>query len=160
MPRTCTMCVHPDKAAIDQALLAGTGLRDIAGQYRDVSRSSLQRHKAHLPLVVTPPLTEVSGEDLLAKAGALLAKAEQILDLAEGTGKLTVALQAIREARECLALKGKLIGQLDDRPQVTILTSAPDWMLIRTRLMDTLAPYPAAKVAVGRALMELPYAGA
>lgn len=46
MTRTCTVCAHPDRAAIDKALIAtGDPYRDIAGRYR-LTRSALLRHKA------------------------------------------------------------------------------------------------------------------
>jgi hypothetical protein len=49
MPRRCTICDHPTRDAIDQALIAGQALRDIAGHYR-LSKSALARHKeSHAP---------------------------------------------------------------------------------------------------------------
>jgi hypothetical protein len=49
MARTCTICTHPERAAIDKALVNGVPLRGIAGQY-GLTDSSLARHKAeHLP---------------------------------------------------------------------------------------------------------------
>jgi hypothetical protein len=44
MPRRCTICDHPTRDAIDQALIAGQALRDIAGHYH-LSKSALARHK-------------------------------------------------------------------------------------------------------------------
>jgi hypothetical protein len=46
MPRLCTICHHPQHEAVDQALVAGQSLRDIAGQYH-LSKSALARHKDH-----------------------------------------------------------------------------------------------------------------
>jgi hypothetical protein len=49
MPRVCTICTHPARAAIDDGLEAGQSLRAVAGQY-SLSKSSLDRHKAgHIP---------------------------------------------------------------------------------------------------------------
>jgi hypothetical protein len=49
MPRRCTICDHPSREAIDQALVAGQALRDIAGHYH-LSKSALARHKeSHAP---------------------------------------------------------------------------------------------------------------
>lgn len=42
----CSICTHPEQAAIDLALAGGTSLRDTAGQF-GVSRSSLSRHKTN-----------------------------------------------------------------------------------------------------------------
>jgi hypothetical protein len=43
MPRTCTICTHPERSVIEQQLIAGTPLRDIACQF-GVGRMAVQRH--------------------------------------------------------------------------------------------------------------------
>lgn len=49
MPRPCSVCTHPERSAIDKALVAGTALRNIAERY-GTSATTLHRHKAeHLP---------------------------------------------------------------------------------------------------------------
>src|SRR5919108_3542686 len=49
MPRVCTICIHPARAAIDDGLEAGQSLRDISGQY-GLSKSAVDRHRgSHLP---------------------------------------------------------------------------------------------------------------
>lgn len=45
MPRSCTICSHPQRAALETALRDETSLRDIARQYA-VSKDGLARHKA------------------------------------------------------------------------------------------------------------------
>ncbi len=45
--RTCTICAHPERGAIDAALLAQRPLRDIAIQF-NTSKDALNRHRAHL----------------------------------------------------------------------------------------------------------------
>jgi hypothetical protein len=54
MPRTCTVCAHPERQAIDRALVGVTSpYRDIARQY-GLSKDALLRHKADhlLPNIV------------------------------------------------------------------------------------------------------------
>lgn len=46
MPRRCTVCDHPKRAAIDRALIGGESNRAIAGRF-DLARASLQRHAAN-----------------------------------------------------------------------------------------------------------------
>ena len=49
MPRVCTICTHPARAAIDDGLKAGQPLRAVAGQF-SLSKSALDRHRgSHLP---------------------------------------------------------------------------------------------------------------
>jgi hypothetical protein len=50
MPRTCTVCAHQDREAIDKALVTGTPFRDIALRF-SVSTMAAYRHGLqHLPL--------------------------------------------------------------------------------------------------------------
>ena len=52
MPRTCTVCAHPERAAIEAALVAGTPYRHIASQHC-VSYKAVERHKdAHIPAAI------------------------------------------------------------------------------------------------------------
>ena len=49
MPRPCSICTHPRRSAIDQALtLDRASLRDIARQWR-VSKDAIARHRDHIP---------------------------------------------------------------------------------------------------------------
>jgi hypothetical protein len=73
MPRTCTVCTHPERAAIDATLVSGPSesLRTIADR-RSVSKTALIRHKAdHLPahLATAREAAEIAGcwwKELLA----------------------------------------------------------------------------------------------
>ena len=44
MPRSCSICTHPQRQAIDQALMAGSALRNIAPRF-GTSVTALHRHK-------------------------------------------------------------------------------------------------------------------
>jgi len=157
MPRTCTVCQHPNRAEIDRALLAGEPLRNIAERFR-LSTTALHRHKRdHLPstLVKAREAEEVSrADDLLAQVQQLQAKALDLLRKAEAEGDYRTALAGIREARGCLELLAELTQQLDRRPQVNILL-APEWQVVRSVLLTALLPYPEARAAVAARLLEL-----
>lgn len=154
MARTCSICSHPQRSAIDRALVAGTSYRDIAGQFR-VSRSALERHKdGHLPakLVKAAEAHELAEADgLLGEVKALQTRAVAILDKAEKAGELRAACSAIREARGCLELQAKLLGELDERPQINVLVS-PDWQRLRSIILEALEPFGEARLAVAAAL--------
>jgi len=49
-------------------------------------------------------------------------------------------------------LLAKLLGQLDERPQVNVLM-APEWLQVRSALLTALASHPEARLAVTTALM-------
>ncbi len=157
MSRICTVCAHPERRVIDQALVDGASLRGIAGRY-GLTDSSVARHKAeHLPqaMAKAQDAAEVAhGDDLLAEVRSLQARALSILDAAEALGDLKTALAAIRETRGTLELLAKLTGDLQQEGTVNIIVN-PQWISIRAVLLDTLAPFPDARVAVASALVAL-----
>ena len=78
MPRTCTICTHPEVHAIDGALVAGQSFRNIAEQYGK-SATALFRHKSdHLPAVL------VTGQAVREEAHAL-AVVKQLRDINAAT---------------------------------------------------------------------------
>ena len=157
MPRVCTVCQHPERTAIDQALVAGESNRRIASRC-DVSEIAVRRHKAeHLPRQVAQAhaAAEVAhADDLLAQVKALRTKALSILLQAEQSGDYRTALLGVREARACLELLLEVEGELDRRPTVNVLVS-PEWLALRTALLTALGPYPDARAAVAARLRML-----
>ncbi len=154
MPRSCTLCTHPDRDAIDEALVGGVAFPALVAKHR-VSKDSLSRHKGnHLPakMVMAQAAEEVAQADsLLDQVRELQASALGILDKAEKAGELRTALGAIREARGNLELLAKLLGELDERPQVNLNVS-PEWLELRAVIVGALEPHPDARGAVLRAL--------
>ena len=47
MPRTCTLCCHSDRSAIDRELLAGTPYRNISERF-GLSVAAITRHRPHI----------------------------------------------------------------------------------------------------------------
>ena len=161
MPRRCTVCTHNESVKIDQALVARKPFRHIAAQHRVSTGALVRHHDDHLPaaLVKAHEATEAAQADaLLAQVTDLRDRAIGILDTAVATDDLRVALGAIREARGCLELLGKLAGQLQDGPTVNILVSA-EWRGLQTVILKALEPHAAAKLAVAEALATVEYAG-
>ena len=99
-------------------------------------------------------LRDATADDLLAQVRSLQGRALAILDRAEKAGDLRTALGAIREARGNLELLAKLLGELNDAPQVNILVN-PEWVSVRGVLLGALGPYPDARAAVAGALASL-----
>ena len=157
MPRTCTICGHQQRVEIDKGLLCKEPLRQLAAQWK-VSVAALQRHKAdHITRVLARAAEKdelIQGEALLDQLRDLQRRSLAILDEAEATGKLGTALHAIREARSTLELLAKLLGELDDRPQVNLVV-APQWIAVRTALMQALSEHPEARATVAEALAQL-----
>ncbi len=158
MTRTCTVCNHPDIKAIDVALVAGVGVRDVASRFVPLKRSSIQRHKeAHLPKTLTKAKeakTVAQADDLLSQVRAIRGKAKALTEKAEADGDYKTALAGCRELRGCIELMAKLMGELDERPVVNVHL-APQWVEIRTVIVQALQSHPQAAQAVTRALQSL-----
>jgi hypothetical protein len=154
MPRSCTICEHPEREVIDQALVGDASNRSLASLY-DVSEAAVRRHKAkHLPakLLMAQAAEEMAQADtLLGQVRDLQERALDILGKAEEAGELRTALGAIREARGNLELLAKLLGELDERPVVN-LNLSPEWLELRAVIVTALEPHPEARGAVLRAL--------
>ncbi len=157
MPRTCTICHHPERDAIDTALAGGIAQSEIIAKKR-VSKDAVSRHRAaHLParLAKAKEAQDIAvADDLLAQLKDLRRKAFAILLAAEEAGDLRTALLAIREARACLETLLELEGELNRRPQINLSISA-EWVEVRAVLLSALAPYPEARGAVAQALLEV-----
>ncbi len=154
MPRSCTICEHPKREAIDRALVGGASNRSLASLY-DVSEAAVRRHRTnHLParMVMAQEAAEIVHADtLLDDVRGLQVSTLAILARAELSGELRVALSAIREARGNLELLAKMVGELDERPTVSVLMG-PAWLEARGRIVAALDGYPDAKGAVLKAL--------
>jgi hypothetical protein len=154
VPRSCTICEHPDREAIDRSLVGDSSNLSVSSLF-GVSESAVRRHKAnHLPakLVMAQAAEEVArADDLLQQVRDLQGRAFAILGKAEAAGDLRTALGAIREARGNLELLAKLLGELDERPVVNLDVS-PEWLELRTVIVAALEPYSDARGAVLRAL--------
>ena len=107
MPRICTVCTHPEKTEIDQALLSGQPFRKVAERF-GTSTSALFRHKSNdipVALMKAQEAQEISyGDDLFSQVKDLNNRTLRILAQAEAAGDPRVALAAIRAARSSEAI--------------------------------------------------------
>jgi len=116
MPQTCSVCKHPEKLAIEDALLRKVPMSRIARQTK-TGLWSINRHKKHMaagvvraaPYEVSQTLSAVS---LLNRVESLLAECRGIADAAKRNKSWAAAVSALREVRGCIELLGKLDGQL------------------------------------------------
>jgi hypothetical protein len=159
VPRRCSICRHEHVEQINQALVEGTVLSEIAALFR-VSDDALSRHRNnHLPVTLTKAreAKEVAqADDLLGQVRNLQDRTLTILEAAEASGEHRTALAAIGEARRNLELLGKLAGELDERPQVNVLI-APK---VQAVILEALRPYARARLTVAHALGNVEEAGA
>jgi hypothetical protein len=111
----CTVCRHPARNQIDQALLQGARFRDLARR-TGTDKSALLRHRdRHLPsLLVKAQEAAViaSADSLAAKLLAIEAEARRLGEKAEEAGDLRGALQAVRELTRLVELAARVSGEL------------------------------------------------
>ena len=113
MPRSCTICTHPECAAIEAQILAGRPNRTIAKQWR-VSSASVFRHKGHMREAIRRAQVERG----LSTVQAVLLRMEETYDRlselvdkleAENDHRATIAgFRALRES--LMAIYNMLIG--------------------------------------------------
>jgi len=163
MPQICSICGHSDRSAIDAALIAGASLRDIAGRFPGLSKSAISRHRQHVAetIAVTQQAQQVDhGGSLINQVEAIKSEALTILNDVKGTDKKT-ALAALRRLLECVELMAKVQGTISSGATIN-LTVSPEWARTREIILQALAPFPEARIAVATALQAsvLPHAGA
>ena len=89
MPRTCSICRHPQRHAIEADLRAGSSYRDVGRRY-NISKDAVSRHRAsHVSLHTTPALATVT-------------KIIALLEQAETASMWNATLLTVREARHCV----------------------------------------------------------
>jgi hypothetical protein len=154
MPRTCTVCSHAEREAINAALVANEPLRTIADHW-SVSKTALIRHKAeHLPaaLVKAEQAREVAeAGTLLDQVRGLQVRALSLLSKAEAASDLRTALAGVRECRGNLELLARLLGEINEQATVNIAIGG-EWDRIRAVVLTALEPHPAARLALVEAL--------
>jgi hypothetical protein len=118
MPRTCTVCAHQNRDAIEGELLAGRPLGEIADIFL-TSRAALCRHRqSHIPLRLLQgrKAVEISKADtLIGQIETLQRKARQILEKAESDNDLRTALAGVKELSRLIELVAKMTRELDSR---------------------------------------------
>lgn len=157
MSRPCSVCQHPNRKAIDEALVGGQPIRAIAGRYH-AGRDSVARHlRSH----VSPALVKVAARreereatTLLGRMERLIQRTERLLEAAEASGAVGQALAAIDRLWKGYELVGKITGEIKPDGQVLVvnLQQSPEWVELRGRLLVALLPFPDARARVSAAL--------
>lgn len=79
------------------------------------------------------------------------AKAASLLDQAEASDNLRAAGTFLKELREQIRLMAELEGKISNQPTVNVLVN-PEWIELRTVIIQALDPFPQAKEAVVHAI--------
>ena len=140
MARVCTICRHPQRKAINAALISQQPVRDIASEFK-LSSSAVDRHRQeHLPasMVKAKQASEVvEASTLVAQLEQLGKDTRAVLELAKTTQDSATMLRAIARLEKQLELHARLVGELSDAPQVGIVLS-PEWVSVRAVILRAL----------------------
>ena len=170
---SCVICDHPQRSAIDRAVIAGDSLRDIATTFK-TSKDAVSRHKTvcmkrglpAFPAAVTVPAYQTPAEAAIAcqnvrsvaqRAESLVSRMEQAFRECQGTGNYDILVKCSKEVREGLRLLAQLSGELspgNTAVQVNVgtvsLTTSPEW----PALMRVLDRHPEIREELSDALRE------
>lgn len=158
MPKSCSICTHPDRMEIEAKLVAGTSLRDIAGQFA-VSRNAVHRHKQNC---LTSAIQAVQAEqksiqdrsawNALSTMQWLHEQARLIYVEVRADKDHRTSLQTLAEIRQQTKLFSELLQGVEDTTQEQ---REREWLNLREIIFQALEPYPEARLAVARALLAL-----
>ena len=126
---SCTICQHPKRQEIDQALITGSATLNVLSQEYGLSTSALHRHKGHLQAKINRAKTQVQ-DNLLQSCLFWLSQALEIsmqtAQAAQAEGNFKIVLQALAQGTRFLKIILKQDFHLDDKMVHAILTS-PQW---------------------------------
>jgi hypothetical protein len=158
MPQRCTVCSHPERRAIDKVLALGQmAKRTIAQRYGLGYYAVLRHEDEHLPARLAKAQEGMdvrAALDVVQQLKAINAASLEVLAQARAQGKGGLVLFAVDRIQKQIELQAKLLGELDERPTINVLL-APEWLLVRSTLLEALSPFPDARVAVASRLQAL-----
>ena len=125
----CTICQHPKRPDIDQALIAGSVTLAALSQEYGLSTSALHRHKAHLEAKVSRAQAQLQDnlrQGYIFQLSQFLEMAMQTAQAAQAEGNFKLVLQAIGHGTRLIKIILKQDFPLDSRLVYEILAS-PQW---------------------------------
>jgi hypothetical protein len=157
MAQICTICTHENRERIEEDLISGRSIRQMAAQY-GVSYSSIRYHKAHhLPklLVQAHEVQEIARADhLINKLHWLSDTLTNLMQKAEEIQDYRTAIAGAAPLRQVIETLLEVAGELDRQTTINIELN-PYWQETRAAILNALAPYPEAKTAVIEALFNV-----
>jgi hypothetical protein len=122
----CSICNHPQRQKIDQALVAGSSTLAALGQEYGLSTSALQRHKAHLQAKISRAQDQLQDnlrQGYIFQLSQFLEMAMQTAQAAQDEGNSRLVLQALAQGTRLINILLKQDLQLDHRVVYEILAS-------------------------------------
>jgi hypothetical protein len=105
MSRTCLACASSQRSVIDEALISGEALRNIAKRV-SISPAGLLRHKTHIATAIA------KRQERLGDTRRVPEKAWKLLSRMEQEGDHRGAVVALREVRESLEALDSMMARV------------------------------------------------
>jgi hypothetical protein len=152
VPRTCSICSHEHRDAMEDAFIVGQAKRRIASQHGVSERAVRYHMREHLPAL----LALARDAERAARADSLLDRMEalqsQTLAILDAPEDQRTALAAVAQARRNLELIAEITKELDRAGTTINLALNPEWLELRGVIIAALEPHPTARDSVLRAL--------
>lgn len=154
MPRACSVCAHPQTAEITRVILGG-GTNRQTGERYNLSHASIGRHRTNclrasrkskppaqpLPQDSSPGTARFDSLEpkvLIAGTARLIGEALELLENAKRADDRRTALQALREARDGLALLMRAGGMLQGDGATLVIDNRKLNVALDARDLDEL----------------------
>src|SRR4051812_21097274 len=131
--------------------------RAISRQFGLSKDAVLRHHDEHLPEVLTKAREAedvAHALDVVQQLKAINGACLAVLKDARQAGNGELVLKAVDRVQRQIELQAKLLGDLDERPQINVLVS-PEWIQTRSALLAALTAFPEARAAVAASLVRL-----
>jgi DNA-binding transcriptional ArsR family regulator len=159
MTMVCTVCRHEDRYQID-GLLAdrSASYRDIARRF-SLSKDAVSRHVANghlseLVALAADAERAACADTLLDRIEALQRRTEEALTKAEEGDNPFATFRGISEMRRNLELIGEVTKELNRTPTLN-LSMNPEYIAVRTAIVQAVEPYPEVREAISQAMLQL-----
>jgi len=160
---SCSICNHPDKADINQALAARIPLRKLSQRYGMSITALSNHHTRHMSTTEFASIkrartgaSKASPQSVVQRIEDGLVPLEELMRKTAASKEVSVWLAAYRERLRTLEIIGKARGEFSDAPTVTVnLWQAPEWQRIRTAIFEVLAELPEIRARLAQRLLML-----
>jgi hypothetical protein len=128
MPRRCTVCDHPERRSIDEALVTGAPYRSVAKRF-GLSESAVYRHKTeHLPvhLLKAREVEEVAQAKDMRELAEKLRKGSRN-GYAESDANEVAARRALQHAERRVAALVEAGRMVENEIAALVGAEAPKW---------------------------------
>jgi hypothetical protein len=159
MPRPCSICAHPERARIEQALADGYRVSQVVRDYakRDhfsISADALGRHiRQHLAPELRAALTNVSGlgaVSIASRMRAIADAAREAREVAYAAGRTTLGIRAGDAEARALALLADRLGIVHEQVLDDVEFMDDFIEAVRTLTPTEAEPLALALVRMGR----------